>query len=121
MVEFTRSGNELLKRLDGEAELRQCLETLRTCGLARVACAQLNAEMENLGYTMQKSVESMVGAWTSDLSRHAPFALTLSELIALNAYSAEVEDLERKFDHDFLIRLRRSFFGAVHDLSLIHI
>ena len=32
VVEFTRSGNELLKRLDGEAELRQCLETLRTCG-----------------------------------------------------------------------------------------
>ena len=32
VVEFTRSGNELLKRLDGEADLRQCLETLRTCG-----------------------------------------------------------------------------------------
>ena len=32
VVEFTRSGHELLDRLNGEAKLLQCLDRLRQCG-----------------------------------------------------------------------------------------
>ena len=37
-----------------------------------------------------------------------------------SSMSSEVEDLERKFDHEFLLRLRRAFIGAVHDTAHSH-